>query len=276
MLNASLEQYFSVIQPCDQPCQDVANCDPLEFTFEVAPAKIKMGRPYFLWYRARLKNRTCRLLEAVSVDGFLDSKELSKEASHLWVSVSGPDGRLVDRLPIPGPDGGISWDYGSTKGVSISTKGTIYPYQPNFKVIDQLRNSKKLREFGSIGLAPGETFETITPILRPYRIVAWSIQGEDGGFGDGYRWVPVENPPRFPMPPERFNFLDRYTFKRPGRYTISAGFVDEVYIYPIYSRWDKLSPWLQSLLRSAHPETWKPKARKVNLAASPAFIEVSR
>jgi len=276
VLNASLSRYFSVIEPCDQPCQDAMSCDQLELTLEIAPTEIELGEPYYLWYRARLKNRSCRRLEGVSVAGFIDSEKLSKAESNLWVSVIGPDGQEVKRHPIPESDGGIAWDYGSTKGVALSTEGTIYPYQPNVKGIEQLWQSRKMGKWSFVSLAPGETLETITPILRPHRIAATSIRSEDGGIGHGYRRLPVENPPKFPSPPEGFNYLDRYSFDRPGTYTIRAGFTDEIYVYPIYSRWDSISPWLQSIFRTAQPALWKSKAREVNLVASPAIIEVTR
>lgn len=276
ILSMSLERYVSIIQPCDQPCQDAESCDPLDFTFEIAPAQIKIGRPSFIWYRARLKNRSCRRLEGITVTGFLDSQDLDKGTGSLRVTVTDPKGVEVERRPLPGPDGGISWDYGSSKGVSISTKGTIYPYQPDFKRIDALSSSQGIKGRAIIGLAPGDSFETFAPILRPYRIVATSIQEEDGGIGHGYRWVPVENPPSFPIPPEGFTLFDRYVFDRPGRYTIRATFVDEIYVYPIYSRWNTLPSWLKLFFRGAQPVSWISKMREVNLVAPPAVIEATR
>jgi hypothetical protein len=271
-----LKQYYAVILPCDQPCQDAVSCDPLEFAFEVAPTKIKLGQPYYLWYRAKLKNRSCRRLEGIYVDGLVDSKELRKSNMGLWVAAAGPDGREVERLPIPGPDGGISWNYGNAKGIAISTEGVIYPYQPNFEFIGKLRASKKL-DGDFVDLEPGETFETITPVLRPYRIVATSFRTEDGGIGDGYRWVKVENPPKFPTPPEGFNFLDRYAFARPGRYTIKAGFVDKLHVYRVFSRWENRPRWIKWLFWDTYPaQKWESEERDVNMVAPPATVEVSR
>lgn len=270
------KQYYAVIVPCDQPCQDAISCDPLEFTFEITPTKIKLGQPYYLWYRARIKNRTCRKLSPIAVDGFLDSKDLRKIASHLWVTVTGPDGREVERLPVPRPDGGISWDYGSTRGVDISTEGTIHPYQPNFEQIRRLRKSAKLKEPGYVALMPGEAFETITPTLRPYRIVATSFRTEDGGIADGYRWVQAANPPKFPTPPEGFNILDRYTFTRPGRYAINAGYRDTMAIYPIFARWENRFRWLDLFFWPTYPSNWDSTKRDVDLSAPPVVIEISR
>lgn len=271
-----LKEYYAVILPCDQPCQDAVSCDPLEFTFEASPTKIRLGEPYYLWYRAQIKNRSCRKVAVFSIDGFLNSKELRKIAGGLWVTVTGPDGQEIERLPIPGPDGGISWDYGNTKGVSISTKGTIYPYQPNYERIKILRDAGRLKEPGYVNLEPGETFETITSVLRPYRIVAWSFRTEDGGMGDGYRWVQVEKPPRFPEPPAGSNFLDRYEFKKPGRYTISAGFVDKIKLSPVFARWENSSQWLGLIFWGTYPPSLDSKYHDVNLVAPPVVIEVSR
>lgn len=271
-----LKEYYAVIQPCDQPCQDAISCDPIEFTFEASPAKIRLGQPYYLWYRAQVKNRSCREVTILSVNGFLDSKELRKIGSDLWVTVTGPDGREIERLPVPRPDGGISWDYAGAKGVEISTEGTIHPYQPNFGLIDHLRDSGKLKEPGYVNLNPGETFGTITPVLRPYRIVATSMRTEDGGIADGYRWVQVENPPKFPTPPEGFNILDRYKLTRPGRYSITGGFRGKIVIYPIFSRWEKRVAWLDLFFWGTYPSRLDTRDREVNLIAPPVTIEVSR
>lgn len=268
-----LKGYYAVILPCEQPCQDAISCDPLEFTFEITPAKIKLGQPYYLWYRARLKNRSCREIAPISSSGFLDSEKLSRIASHLWVTVTSPDGREIERLPVPRPDGGISWDYGSSRGVDISTEGTIHPYQPDFERINRLIKSGELKEPGYVDLMPGDVFQTIAPVLQPYRIVATSVRTEDGGLAHGYRWVMVDNPPKFPTPPEGFNLLDRYEFKRPGRYIITAGFWDEFAVDPIFSRWDNRLRWLDFLFWPTRPSNLDSERRKVDLVAAPVVIE---
>lgn len=271
-----LKEYYSVILPCDQPCQDAISCDPLEFTFEASPTKIRLGQANYLWYRAQVKNRSCRQVTIFSVDGFLDSKELSQSARQLWVVVRDPDGREIERLAVPGPDGGISWDYGNAKGVAISTNGTIYPYQPNYERIKHLRDSGKLNGSGYVDLEPGESFETISPVLRPYRIVAWSFRTEDGGIGDGYRRVQVENPPKFPTPPEGFNILDRYSFTRPGRYSITAGYRSKIVIYPIFARWENRSAWLDWFFWGTYPSRLDSQNRDVSRVAPPVVVEVTR
>lgn len=275
ILHESLDRYFAVIQSCDQPCQDAVSCEPLELEFSVSPTQIKLKQSDFVWYRARLKNRSCRLLESVSVDGFIDSDELSEVGRHLWVSVQGPDGREVKRLPVPGPDGGIAWNYSGFKGISVATGGAIHPYQPNLEVLERIRRSNRHGTMNIVALAPGEAFETVAPVLRPYRIVASSVRRSDGGLTDGYRQVPVQNPPKFPTPPEGFNILDRYLFSQPGRYTIRAGFVDEIRLYPVYARWEKLPSWLQGLLWRVRPLSGG-ESRKVALSAQPQVIEVRR
>lgn len=271
-----LEQYYAVILPCDQPCQDAVSCDPLEFTFKVTPTKVKLGQPNFLWYRAQLKNQSCRRLRSVYVKEFLDSENLAKSTIGLWVAVTGPDGREVERLPPPRPDGGISWDYGGTKGVDISTQGTIHPYEPNFAFIVQLLNSEKFGGDYFVGLEPGEIFSTVSPILHPHRIVAASFRTEDGGIGDGYRRVHVENPPKYPEPPNGFNLLDRYAFDRPGRYTIKAGFIGKLSAYPVFTRWEQSSHWLDLFFWGTYPSSLDSKDIDVNLVAPPVVIEVSR
>lgn len=272
-----LKRYYAVLVPCDQPCQDGISCEPLEFTFEVMPPKLKSGEPHYLWYRARIKNRSCRELAPISVDGFLIPDELGKTARNLWITVNGPDGREIDRLPAPGPDGGIAWNYGDSKGVSISTEGIIYPYQPDYEKIIRLYKTGKLNEPRFIYLKPGESFETITSVLRPYRVVATSVRTEDGGLADGYGRVRVENPPAFPAPPDGFIHLDRYRFNRPGRYTISAGFTDKLDVDPIFARWENRSRWLDFFFWPTFPsslDTPNSQRREVNLVAPPVILEV--
>lgn len=275
-IRAYLKDYYAVILPCDQPCQDGMNCDPLELNFEITPTQIKLSQPSMLWYRARITNRTCRRISPVSVDGFLESTELSENGSALWVAVKDSAGREIERLPIGRPDGGISWDYGINKGVDASTTGAIYPYQPNSEVITSLREAGRLKDSGFVRLNPGESFETVTPVLRPYRILATSSRTEDGGIADGYRRVLVENPPEFPQPPAGFMLLDRYKFTRPGRYFITAGFKARVNLYPVYKRWENSSHWPDLIFWGTYPSSLGSKALEVNLVSPPAVIEVVR
>ena len=270
-----LERYYAVVLPCDQPCQDGADCDPFEFEFEIRPNKITLDQPSFIWYSARLKNRSCRRLKSIYVKGFLDSTDLTKSIMGLWVSVSGPDGREIERLRVPWPDGGIVWEHGGSQGKSISMEGTIYPYQPDYARMLKLRDEKKL-DNDWIDLEPGEKFETITPLLRPYRKVMKSVRTEDGGFADGFGWVPVENPPKFPNPPEGFNLLDRYKFARAGRYTIKAGFTGKVSGYRVYSRWDNRSRAINLIFSGIMPALWESEEREVDLTATPVALEVVR
>jgi len=271
-----LKEYYAVILPCDQSCQDGINCAPLEFSFEVVPMTIKLSQPSMLWYRARIKNRSCRQIAPVSVDEFLRSTELLEIASNLWVTVKDSAGREIERLPLPFPDGGISWDYGSAKGADVSTTGTIYPYQPNFEAIKRLRDSGKLKGSGYVSLDPGEAFETITSVLRPYRILTTSSRTEDGGIMHGYRWMDVENPPKFPTPPEGFIFLDRYKFNRPGRYSITAGYRRKVSVYPVFKRWEDSSHWLDLISWGTYPSSLNSTEHEVNLVSPPVFIQVIR
>lgn len=268
-----LKRYYAVIEPCEQPCQDGITCSPLDFSFEISPAKIKLGQPVYLWYRARITNRSCRELAPISVNGFLDSTELRKSASSLWVTVTDPDGREIERLPLPQADGGIAWNYGVAVGVDFSSGGTIHPYQPNNERIRHLSESGVLKGSGYVTLSPGETFETVTPILRPYRIIATSVRDKDGGLGQGYRWDSVENPPAFPTPPEGFNLLDRFEFKKPGRYTIRAGFNGEIGIFPVFTRWENRHRWLDVLFWPTHPSGLDSKRRLVDLIAPSVVIE---
>lgn len=274
-----LKRYYAVIESCDQPCQDGINCEPLEFTFEVKPAKLKLGEPHYLWYRARIKNRSCRRIASISVAEFLDSEKLRDNTMFLGVAVIGPDGRKLERLPAPGPDGGIAWDYAGSKGASISTGGIIHPYQPDYEKILRLYKTGKLSEQTFVDLEPGESFETITPVLRPYRIVATSVRTEDGGLAHGHGRVPAENPPAFPTPPEGYIHLDRYKFDRPGRHTILARFSQEITLHPIYTRWNNRMRWTDLFFWPTYPaslDTLDYQRREVNLAAPPVTIEVVR
>lgn len=275
-IRSYLKDYYAVILPCDQPCQDGMNCDPLELSFEVTPTQIKLSQPSMLWYRTRITNRTCRRISPISVDGFLESTELREIGSALWVTVKDSSGREIERLPPAGPDGGISWDYGNNKGVDVSTMGTVYPYQPGFEAITRLRESGKLKDSGYVDLNPGETFETVTSVLRPYRILATSSRTEDGGIADGYRWVLAKNPPDFPLPPAGFIFLDRYKFNRPGRYFISAGFKAQINIYPVFKRWEDSSHWLDLIFWGTYPSGLDSKTREIKLVSPPVSIEVVR
>lgn len=270
-----LKEYYAVILPCNHPCQDALTCDPLEFSFEISPSTLKTGEKNNLWYRARLKNKSCSYLKSLYVPGFIDSKDLSKVGHGIWVTVAGPDGKEIERRPIPFPDGGISWNYGDKSGVDISTKGTIYPYQPNFELVEKLTAAKKLNDY-FLNLAPGETFESISPIVRPYRKVAWSFTSEDGGIGDGYRLIPVENPPKFPDPPAGFNILDRYEFKRPGRYTVTGGFDATLRVYPRFERYEARGAWVDFFFKGIHPAIWDSAEREFHFRAPPVVLEVSR
>jgi hypothetical protein len=270
-----LKQYYAAVLTCDQPCQDALSCDPLEFTFEIKPTNSKLGTPSYLWYHAALKNRSCRRLRSVYVKEFLDSSELRKSVMGLWVTVTGPNGREIERLPAPGPDGGIAWDYGSSRGVQTSTKGTIHPYHPDFARILQLLDSPMFGGSYFISLMPGETFGTIPPVLQPYRLVATSSRSEDGGIGDGTARAPVENPPKFQVPPNGFNLLDRYALKHPGRYTINAGFLGELAVYPDFPRWHTRAPWIDWIFPGITPVTWVSEKHQVNLISPPVYIEVT-
>lgn len=274
-----LKRYYAGIVPCDQPCQDGISCDPLELTFEVKPTRLRMGEPHYLWYRARITNRSCRRISPIAVDEFLDSTKLGDDAMFFGVAVTGPDGRKVERLPVPGPDGGIAWNYGESDGVSISTEGTIYPYQPDYEKILRLYKTGKVDELDFVELKPGESFETITSVLRPYRIVATSVRTDDGGVAHGYGRVRAEDSPAFPEPPESFIYLDRYKFNRPGRYSIQARYSQEITLYPVYTRWINRARWLDFLFWPTHPfslESLVSQQREVNLAAEPVIVEVYR
>jgi hypothetical protein len=122
---------------------------------------------------------------------------------------------------------------------------------------------------------PGETFETIPPVLQPYRLVATSYRSEDGGIGDGTARVPVENPPIFPVPPNGFNLLDRYALKHPGRYTINGGFLGELAVYPDFPRWHTRPPGLDWIFPGIEPAAWASEKRQVNLISPPVSIEVT-
>lgn len=194
----------------------------------------------------------------------------------LWVAVTGPDGQEFERLPPPGPDGGIAWNYGASAGVSISTRGTIYPYQPDFELINQLYRSKRVSEYDSVDLKPGESFASIPFQLRPYRIVATSVNSGES-ITDGTARVNVENPPAFPLPPEGFSLLDRYPLSRAGTYKIRAGYRADLRIHPVFARWERMPSLLAAILwkLGVRPPAFEmPHKREVRLVVSPITVTV--
>lgn len=278
IIRKNLKRYFAVVLSCDQPCQDAVSCDPLELTFEVIPQKISVAQPQPLWYRAQLKNRSCRILRELYVKEFLDSTRLKQSTMGLWVTVTDQAGQEVERRPIPGPDGGIAWHYGASQGTNVSTQGIIYPYQPDYGLIEELRLSKKMGDTDFIALDPGESFASIPFRLRPYRILAASVKIGDG-IGDGTAKIAVKNPPDFPQPPEGYSLLDGYALKRLGHYRVTAGFEAEVRILPVYSRWASAPRWLRPFLRQIglQPELYrKSDRRKVSIVAPSIPLEVIR
>ena len=274
----SVRRYFSVPLSCDQPCPAMSGCEPLSLTLEIAPSKLKLGESPNLWYRAKLTNRTCMHLSVINAEGFVDSSDLRNVGPHagLWLSVIGPDGKEVTRNPKPGPDGGIAWSYEGSKGVDVSTLGVIHPYQPNFVAIDRLRALKKLSDSYFADLEPGESFVTIEPVVRPYRIVATSFRTDDGGFADGFGKVAVENPPNFPIPPKEFNVLDRYVFSRPGRYRVRAGYRTGLLSSKVYPHWEKHPLWMDFSGVGLDSKDWHVENQKVEVVADEVIVEVVR
>lgn len=272
----SLRRYFAAPLACDQPCPDGVGCDPLSLNVEVKPTRIKVGAPHALWYRAELKNRSCRRLSGLNVGAFVDSKELLGKTGGLWVTVIGPDGREIERLPLPQPDGGIAWDYGSKQGHKIVPGGTIHPYRKDQAVYQEALRSGKLDANWHTALYPGESFTTIPAKLRPYRIVATS-SSKYGGISDGIAWVDADDAPSFPAPPEGFQTFDRYAFKRPGRYSFKFGYVAEPNFMTVHPHWEALSKSIQKRLAKVG---LKPdyilifSETAIRLETAPQFIEV--
>jgi hypothetical protein len=274
----SLRRYLAAPPVCDQPCPEGLGCDPLSLSVKVKPTRIKAGEPHALWYRAELKNRSCRRLSVLRAHAFVDSKELS--SSHLrrglWVSVTGPDGHEIKQLPLPQADGGARWDFGSAQGQKIFPEGMIHPYRSDEESYQEARRSGKLDEHWYIELKPEESFATIPSQLRPYRIVAAS-SNKYGGFSHGYAWVDADDAPPFPKPPEGFQAFDRYSFNRPGRYSIKFGYDAEPAFEDVRPHWESLPKpvqhWLAKLgLRPDY--SIKLDAAKVRLEAPPQIIEV--
>lgn len=272
----SLRRYFAAPLDCDQPCPEGVDCDPLSLSVEVKPVRIKAGTPHALWYRAELKNRSCRRLGTLNAQAFVDSKELFWKTSGLWVAVTDPDGREFKQLDLPRPDGGTRWDFGSAQGQSIFPGGTIHPYRKDQAVYQEAVRSGKLDENWYLVLDPGESFATIPSKLRPYRIVATS-SSRGGAFSHGYAWVDADDAPSFPAPPEGFQAFDRYSFKRPGRYSIRFGFIAEPFITIVHPHWEALPESVQKWLAKIglRPERsrkfWE---AKVSLETAPQVVEV--
>lgn len=275
IIRESMMRYYDVIPPCDQPCQDAVNCDPLQFSFEVRQSRIKSRQPQDLWFRAEIKNRSCRRLESIYVKEFLNPTDLNKSTAGLWVSVTGPDGKELPRRPVPAPGGGMPWDNGSARRAQTSTQGTIYPYQPDMDIVKKIRLSKKMEDLDFIALDPGESFVTVPFRLQPYRKSVVSIKTGDA-VGDGIAKVPVKDPPPFPQPPDGFSLLDRYVFPNPGLYQVTSGFIGRLQLYSIYGRWEQTPGWLRSIFWEIgiHPkDEWQHQKREVSLVAPPVTIE---
>ncbi len=243
----SLRRYFAAPLDCDQPCREGVDCEPLSLSVEVKPAKIKAGAPHALWYRAELRNRTCQRLGGLNAGAFIDSKELLGKTSGLWITVTGPDGRELKRLPRPQADGGARWDFGSAQGQKTFPGGTIHPYREDEAVYQKALRSGKLSDNWFLHLDPGEAFATIPSKLRPYRIVATS-SSRGGGFSHGYAWVDADAAPSFPVPPVGFQAFDRYLFKHPGRYSVRFGYVAEPSFMTVNPHWEVLSKSIQKWL----------------------------
>lgn len=272
----SLRRYFAAPLACDQPCPEGVDCDPLSLSVEVKPVRIKAGTPHALWYRAELKNRSCRRLSVLNAQAFVDSKELFWKTSGLWVAVTGPDGREFKQLDLPQPDGGAMWDFGPAKGQSIFPSGTIHPYRKDQAVYQEAIRSGKLDENWYLNLDPGESFATIPSKFRPYRILATS-SSRGGGFSHGYTWVDADDAPSFPAPPEGFQAFDRYAFKRPGRYSFKFGYDAEPAFETVNPNWEALSKSVQNWFTKLglRPDYGlKIDAAKVRLETAPKIIEV--
>lgn len=272
----SFKRYLAAPLSCDQPCPDGVNCEPISLTVEVKPTRIKARAAHALWYRAELKNRSCRRLGSLPANAFVDSKDLFWKTSGLWVSVTGPDGREHKQSPLPQADGGARWDFGSAKGQKIFTGGTIHPYRADEAVYQEALRSRRLNENFFLRLDPGETFATIPSKLHPYRIVAVSsTRGE--GFSHGFAWTDADDAPTFPAPPEGFQAFDRYSFSRPGRYSIRFGYVAEPSFEIVRPHWEALSKSTQKLLAKiglAPGKSFQIRAATIRLETAPQIIEV--
>lgn len=272
----SVRRYFAAPLACDQPCKDGTDCEPLGLSVEIKPKRIKAGAPHSLWYRAELKNRSCRRLGVLNAQAFVDSKTLFWKSGGLWLTVTGPDGRELQQLPLPPPDGGARWDFGSAQGQKIFSGGAIHPYRKDDAAYQQALRSGKLDGNWFLALDPGETFATIPSKLRPYRIVATS-SSRGGGFAHGFAWVDVDDAPPFPAPPQGFQVFDRYAFTRPGRYSIKFGYDAEPAFETVNPHWEALSKPVQNQLAKIglRPDFGlKIRATKVRLETAPQFVEV--
>lgn len=276
VVHESLKRYLAAQPPCDQPCPSGLDCAPLSLSAEIKPRRIKAGTPYALWYRVELKNRSCRRLAMLPVSAFIDSQELLGNSRGLWISVTAPDGRELERMPKPQADGGVAWDYGSEKGRKISTGGTIHPYRADRTAYERARRSGKLESGEYLVLDPGDSFASIPSKLNPYRIVATSMS-KDGAFADGISWIDAADAPSFPEPPEGFQSFDRYTFQRPGRYSLNFGYVAKPSFEIVHPHWDSLSESTRHLLRSFGLQpTSSPAVRttRISLETPPQVVEV--
>jgi len=278
LAHEALRRYFATPLECNQPCRDGLNCEPLSLSVEVKPKRIKVGVPHSLWYRVELKNRSCQRVSVLDAGAFIDSQKLLLKTSGLWVSVTGPDGRELERLPYPRADGGMAWDYGTTKGRKTFGEGTIHPYRMDEYFYQRARRAGRLSDDWYTALDPGESFVTIPSKLGPYRIVATSST-KYGAISHGSAWVDTDDAPSFPSPPADFQSFDRYSFNRPGKYVLRVGFVAKPSFETGHPYWEALSKSAQrwfEMFRLRPKYGIRLNATKVSIETPPHVIEVVR
>ncbi|UPT74256.1 MAG: hypothetical protein M0D55_00335 [Elusimicrobiota bacterium] len=274
ILLVALGKYAAYVPSCDMPCPDPLACAPLALSLKVSPEKLKKGE--VLWHRIEIQNQSCRILGAVQGGGFVESTDLARRDLGLWLSIVGPDGKELKRLPRHPADGGAAWNLGGEKGRVQFQSGTIHPYRFNRASYKTLLASKILDDNWFLTLKPGHSFSTIPSEVRPYRIVT-AVSDLDGGSAHGYGYADVENPPFFPLPPEGFRETDRFDLSKPGRYSIRAGFNGRPSFKRLYPHWEAFPVGIKKLLhatRLAPDSQWVINELKVSIETPPVEIEV--
>jgi hypothetical protein len=276
ILVLALAKYAAYVPSCDMPCSDPLKCEPLALSLKVSPGKLKKGE--VLWHRIEIRNQSCMILGTLQGNGFVESADLTRRNLGLWLSIVGPDGNELKRLPRHPADGGAAWNLGGKKGRAQFDSGAIHPYRFNWDAYKSFLASNILDNNWFLTLKPGQSFSTIPSEVRPYRIVT-AVSDIDGGAAHGYGYADVENPPSFPLPPEGFRETDRFDLSRPGRYSIRAGFNGRPSFKKNFPHWESIPQPLArllSILGLAPDARWVIDELKISIESEPVEFEVVR
>jgi len=234
--------------PCRQPCKDLGDkfdpetageltptylpqCNPLGLSLELEKPTAKTGTHFTLWYRAKLKNTCCQKVEARLGFFLYGSDRFDDVRFKIW----GPDGKLIE------PDVWFPYD------------SDVLPYK-----VDSNANPRLLKgtDDETYTMLPGEEIPTNPAVLSPsfynrpgHGIDAMTEEYPEPEYRATFEKLTRKRDNRLQRevekmhprkPPPGFRVLDRFEFKKPGKYKIQASFTAHVFVY-------LPSPWRDSL-----------------------------